>query len=118
MSLNPMDYTLYMGDTDVNANDPSYRIRKGTKKARENSFALIALNLWNSLPRGIRDISVEDLKNFKGKLDRVLSYYPDIPRCSHHGHAYNGDGHRSNSLRDHYLSPGIRREMEDCLRPR
>ena len=49
------------------------------KKARENSFALTVRNLWNSLPRGIRDISGEDLENFKGKLDRVLSYYPDVP---------------------------------------
>ena len=88
------------------------------KKVKENSFALTAHNLWNSLPRGIRDISGEDLKNFKGKLDRVLSYYPDIPRCSHRGHAYTGGGNRSNSLCDHCLSPGIRREMENCLKPR
>jgi len=58
---------------------PRYHIRKGIKKTRENSFALTARNLWNSLPRRIRDISGEDLKNFKRKLDRVLSYYPDIP---------------------------------------
>jgi len=37
---------------------PNYRIRKGMKKARENSFAPTARNLWNALPRGIRDISV------------------------------------------------------------
>ena len=96
---------------------PRYLIRKGIKKARENSFALTARNLWNSLPRGIRDISGEDLKNFKRKLDRVLSY-PDIPRCSHCGHAYTGEGNRSNSLHDHYLNPGIRSEMENCLKPR
>merc|ERR1711874_754865 len=32
---------------------PSYRIRNGTKKARENSFAITARNLWNLLPRCI-----------------------------------------------------------------
>ena len=98
---------------------PNYRIRKGMKKARENSFALTARNLWNSLPSGIRDISGEDLKNFKRKLDRVLSYYPDIPQCSHRDYAYTlVGGNRSNSLRDHYLNLGIMREMENCLKPR
>ena len=87
------------------------------KKARENSFALTARNLWNSLPRCIWDISGEDLEKFKEKLDRVLSY-PDVPQCSHRGHAYTGGGNQSNSLSDHCLSAGIRREMKNCLKPR
>ena len=97
---------------------PRYHIRKGIRKAWENSFVLTARNLWKLLLRGIRDISGEDLKNFKGKLDSVSCYYPDIPWCSHHGHAYTGGGNRLNSLHDHYLNPGSRCEMENCLKPR
>ena len=32
MSLNPMDYTLYMGDTDVNANCQDTILGKESKK--------------------------------------------------------------------------------------
>ena len=97
---------------------PYYQIKGKAMKARENLFALTACRLWNSLPKRMRDINGKDLPHFKRKLDKVLSYYPDVPQCSHRGHAYDGDGHRSNLLRDHYLSPAIRREMEDCLRSR
>ena len=48
---------------------PNYRIRGSAIRVRENSFALTACNLWNSLPRSIRYIRVEDLLHFKGKLD-------------------------------------------------
>ena len=61
---------------------PNYRVRGSAIRARENSFALTACNLWNSLPRSIRDIRGEDLSHFKGKLDRVLSHYPDAPNVT------------------------------------
>ena len=56
-------------------------------RARENSFALTSCRLWNSLPKSIRDIRGEDLPHFNGKLDRVLSHYPDVPRCGTSGHS-------------------------------
>ena len=51
-----------------------------------------------------------------GNTQKIMA--SSVPQCSHHGHAYTGGGNRSNSLRDHYLNPGIRREMENCLKPR
>ena len=77
---------------------PDYQIRGKAIRARENSFAFTACNLWNMLPKSIRDIRGEDLPHFKGKLDRVLSYYPDGPRCGTQGHSYNKYFHKSNSL--------------------
>ena len=45
--------TQYMADTDLNGNDQVTVLGVKPKKARENSFALTARNLWNSLPRCI-----------------------------------------------------------------
>ena len=87
---------------------PDYKIRGRAIRARENSFALTAYNLWNSLPRSIRDIRGEDLPHFKGKLDRVLSHYPDVPRCGTSGHSYSEHNRKSNSLCDHYRVREIR----------
>ena len=42
---------------------PTYHIRKGIKKARENYFALTAHNLWNTLPRCIQVGAVAILKS-------------------------------------------------------
>ena len=83
---------------------PNYPIRGKAIRARENSFALTACNLWNSLPRSIRDIEGEDLPHFKGKLDRVLLHYPDVPRSATSGHTYSvhTPNRKSNSLCDHY----------------
>ena len=81
---------------------PNYPLRGKALRARENSFALTASNLWNSLPRCLRDLSGKDLPHFKTKLDKVLTYYPDIPRCSTSGHAYDMYGRKSNSICDHY----------------
>ena len=50
--------------------------------ARNNSFALTASLLWNSLPKHIRDISGLSVLTFKRRLDKVLMLYPDEPRCS------------------------------------
>ena len=87
---------------------PDYQIRGSAIRARENSFALTACNLWNSLPRSIRDIRGEDLPHFKGKLDRVLSHYPDVPRCGTSGHSYSEHNRKSNLLCDHYRVREIR----------
>ena len=89
---------------------PNYPIRGKAIRARDNSFALTACNLWNSLPRSIRDIEGEDLPHFKGKLDRVLLHYPDIPRSGTSGHTYSAHNpsHKSNSLCDHYRVREIR----------
>merc|ERR1711909_145286 len=56
------------------------------RKARDNSFAYTACNLWNSLPRCVRDITGKDVMFFKNKFDKVLAHYPDVPRCSYTCH--------------------------------
>ena len=81
-------------------------------RARENSFALTASKLWNSLPRSIGDIRGEDLQHFKGKLDKILSFYPDIPRSGTSGHSYNEHLRKLNSLYDHYRVPNIRESVD------
>ena len=91
---------------------PKYPLRGKAVRAREDSFALTASNLWNSLPRGIRDISGKDVKHFKCKLDKVLSLYPDIPRCSSSGHSYDIYGRKSNSLCDHYNNRKVRKVLD------
>ena len=78
------------------------------RKARDGSFAWTAYNLWNSLPRCVRNIAGRDVEFFKNKLDRVLAYYPDVPRCSGSGHTYDRNFHKSNSLCDHYGDKKIR----------
>merc|ERR1711913_252995 len=75
---------------------PTYLLRGSAIRARVNSFALTACNLWNSLPRSIRDIRGEDLPHFKRKLDRILSLYPDVPRSGTSGHSYNEPFSKSN----------------------
>ena len=50
----------------------------------------------------------EDLPHFKGKLDRVLSHYPDVPLCGTSGHSYSVQGRKSNVLYDHYRDREIR----------
>ena len=82
-------------------------------RARDNSFALTACRLWNSLPKSIRDISGKDVPHFKRKLDRVLHYYPDIPRCGTSGHYYTKSGRKSNSLCDHYKDQRTREAVDN-----
>ena len=77
------------------------------RKARDNSFAWTAYNLWNSLPGCVRNIAERDVEFFKNKLDMVLTYYPDVPRCSRSGHSYDRNFHKSNSLCDHYKNERI-----------
>merc|ERR1712105_65097 len=48
---------------------PSFRPRGRARKARDSSFAYTACNLWNSLPRCVRDITGKDVMFFKNKLD-------------------------------------------------
>ena len=75
--------------------------------ARDGSFAWTACNLWNSLPRWVRDITGDDVMWFKNKLDKALAFYPDIPRCSESGHSYDRNARKSNSLCDHYNYRGV-----------
>ena len=82
------------------------------RKARDNSFAWTACNLWNSLPRWVRDTTGEDVMCFKNKLDKALAFYPDVPRCSESGHTYDRNFRKSNSLCDHYGDAKIRRVID------
>ena len=91
---------------------PKYPLRGKSIRAREDSFALTASNLWNSLPRQIRDITGKDLNFFKCKLDKALENYPDIPRSGTSGHSYDAFGRKSNSLCDHYKNRKVRKKLE------
>ena len=92
---------------------PKYPLRGKSIRAREDSFALTACNIWNSLPRCIRDINGKDVAHFKRKLDKALSYYPDIPRCSLSGHSHDMHGRKSNSIVDHYNNRRIRQVLDN-----
>ena len=47
------------------------------------------------------------------KLNKVLAFYPDIPKCSKSGHCYDRNGHKSNSLCDHYRNVEIRNVIDN-----
>ena len=78
--------------------------------ARNNSFALTASSLWNSLPRSIRNVTGVSVDVFKRRLDAVLRHYPDEPRCSASGVYTNPLGRTSNSMVD-INSKEIRRRV-------
>ena len=94
---------------------PTFPIGSRARKARDSSFAWTACNLWNSLPKCVRDIAGKDVMYVKNKLDKALAFYPDVPRCSESGHSYNGNSRRLNSLYDHYNYRGVefRRVIEN-----
>ena len=91
---------------------PKYPLKGKAIRTRDDSFALTACNLWNSLPKCIRDISGRNVLYFKHKLDKVLSYYPDIPRCSNFGHSHDIHGRKSNSICDHFHNRKVRLELD------
>ena len=82
-------------------------------RARDDSFTLTACNLWNSLPKYIRNISGKSVECFKRKLDKVLEYYPDIPRCSASGRLKDKHGRNSNSLCDLYKDSEIKKLVDN-----
>ena len=48
--------------------------------SRENSIHYTAPRLWNSLPRYLRDDVTANPKEWKTKLDELLSIVPDNPK--------------------------------------
>ena len=86
------------------------------RKGRDSSFAWTVCNLWNSLPGCVRNIAGKDVEFFKNKLDKVLAYYPDVPRCSEFGHTYDRNLHKSNSLYDHYRDERISRVINSITK--
>ena len=58
--------------------------------------------ICETLSLGVRNIAGKDVEFFKNKLDKVLAYYSDVPRCSEFGHSYDRNFCKSNSLYDHY----------------
>ena len=103
------------GRRGITCERPSFHPITKASRARDNSFAWTAYNLWNSLPQCVRNIAGEDVTGFKNKLDKVLAFYPDIPRCGGSGHSYDRYGRKSNSLYDHYNYRGLefRRVLEN-----
>merc|ERR1712121_580591 len=63
---------------------PRFCPRGKARKARDSSFTWTASNLWNSLPKYVRDIAGENVMFFKNKLDKVLAYYPDVVSLDTH----------------------------------
>ncbi len=53
-----------------------------------------------TLPRDIREITGVNVDVFKRRLDFVLKYYPDEPRCSATGLYTDAHGRKSNSIYD------------------
>ena len=91
---------------------PNISIRGKARKARDNSYAWTACNLWNSLPKCVHNITGKKVDFFRNKLDKVLAFYLDIPHCSGSGHSYDRNGHKSNSLFNHYRNRYIRRNID------
>ena len=79
--------------------------------ARNNSFALTASMLWNSLPRSLRNITGVSVDIFKRRLDAVLRHYPDEPRCSASGVYINSSGRKTNSIVDLNNIRDVRRRV-------
>ena len=83
--------------------------------ARNSSFALNASSLWNSLPKVIRNITGVRVNTFKRRLDAVLKFYPDEPRCSATGVYTNSLGRKSNSIYDFYNNREVRRQVNQMV---
>ena len=86
------------------------------RKARDSSLAWTAYNLWNSLPGCVRNIAGKNVEFFKNKVDKVLAYYPEVPRCSEFGHSYDRNLRKSNSLCDHYRDERISRVINSITK--
>ena len=95
---------------------PTFPIRGRARKARDNSFAWTACSLWNSLSKCVRDITGKDGNFFKKKLDKVLAFYLDVPRCTRSGHSYDRNFRKSNSLCDHYRNIEIKHIIDNIAR--
>ena len=92
---------------------PSYPLHHNKAgRARDDSFTLTASNLWNSLPKYIRNISGKSVVSFKRKLDKALEHYPDIPRCSASGTLKDKHGRNTNSLCDIYKVTEIKKLVD------
>ena len=83
------------------------------EKLRDNSFALTASNLWNALPRHIRNISGKSIEHFKKNLDKTLKLYPDVPRCASSGLYKDKHGRNSNSLCDLYRNCEVKKIVKE-----
>ena len=110
-STNPLKFRNH-GRHGCKCEVPIFPMRGKARKARDNSFALTACNLWNSLPVYVREISGKEVGYFKKKLDKALALYPDVPRCSDFGHSYDRNGRKSNSLYVHYQNIEIKRILD------
>ena len=94
---------------------PSFPIVGKARKARDNSYAWTASNLWNALPKCVRNITGKKVEFFKKKLDKALAFYPDVPRCGSSGHSYDRNGRKSNSLCDHYRNRDIGHIIDNMI---
>ena len=58
---------------------PPLNGRQSVQSLREQSFQRAGPNLFNSLPRYLRDIRNKSTEEFKEKLDKFLTNLPDQP---------------------------------------
>ena len=54
------------------------------KTLKENAFANRGPQLFNALPRHLRDSTEQSLENFKNRLDKFLRTIPDQPKLPHY----------------------------------
>ena len=59
-----------------------------------------------------QDITGKDIVYFMNKLDKVLAFSLDVPRCNTFGHSYDRNFHNSNSLCDHYRNVEIKHKID------
>ena len=76
----------------------------------ETTHAWTACNMWNALPKCVRNITGKIFEFFKKKLDKALAFYPGGS-----GHSYDRNGCKSNSLRDHYRNIEIRHTVDNMI---
>ena len=58
----------------------NHRSRKAIQTLKENSFQVNGPNLYNSLPKHIRNMKKSTLDEFKMELDKYLQRMPDQPK--------------------------------------
>ena len=71
------------------------KVNPSAQKLRDSSFQVTGPQLFNCLPKWLRNPKKLTLEEFKEKLDSVLSKVPDEPRIGGPG------GWNSNSLLTH-----------------
>ena len=63
----------------VHVSPPRNSAQASVKKAKESSLLVRGAQLFNSMPRFLRDIQYGTVENFETELDQWLATIPDQP---------------------------------------